>query len=92
VETSLGTFSTYHLFYQGNMTSTQALTTTAPHFDHRISCWTPGSSDTVSFFGSIWIFPPIGPVQIQHDCTSGSGPSASTVSYIAQITTTNIKY
>jgi hypothetical protein len=74
------------------MTPTQALATAPPHFDYRTACWTPGSAESVSFFGSVWIFPPIGPVQIQNDCISGAGPSATTHSYIAKITKTNIKY
>jgi hypothetical protein len=62
VETPIGKFEAYRLDYAGTFSIDTALPV-IPFFDYRMSCWTPGDLGTVTFNGSIWIYPAIGPVQ-----------------------------
>jgi len=93
ISTPLGNFETYHLHYSGTMNARAMASTTPPHFDYRISCWTPGTAGTVTFSGDVWIYPPIGPVQIENFCASSTANSGyQTVKYSAQITGTNLPF
>ncbi len=71
VETPLGKFQAYRLDYTGKFLIDASVTVVPPNFDYRMSCWTPGVSGLVTFNGSIWIYPSIGPVQLENSCIFG---------------------
>ena len=91
ITTPLGKFETYHLHYNGTMNA-RAMQNLPPNFDYRISCWTPGSIGTVTFEGDAWIYPLVGPVQIENDCKSFTNGTYQTIKYRAQITATNLPF
>lgn len=91
VDAPLGHFETYRIHYGGTMNA-RTMNSIPPHFDYRISCWTPGNVGTVSFEGDVWIYPPIGPVQIQNTCTASSNSGFVTIKYTAKITGTNLPF
>jgi hypothetical protein len=87
VETPIGKFEAYRLDYAGEFNINASLPV-IPFFDYRMSCWTPGETGTVSFNGSIWIYPSIGPVQIENACRFGSDSTY----YSARVSKTNLAY
>lgn len=87
VETPLGKFQAYRLDYTG-VVSVIADQPQIPLFDFRMSCWKVGEQGPVSFNGSMWIYPPIGPVQIKNACIF---KNVNTY-YIAKVNKTNLAY
>lgn len=88
IETPIGKFEAYRFDYSGSVTIAAGLQQVPPFFDYRMSCWTAGEQGVIYFNGSIWIYPPIGPVKLDNGCIFKSDQTY----YSARVSKTNLSY
>ena len=86
ISTLLGDFNAYQVDYNGTITASNI--TLAALVDIRAACAIHSTATQVTFSGSAYIYPTIGPIMIDNHCNSG-GATFNTRSYISA---TNISF